>query len=123
MHTYTCTVDMYQQKVCVTEPTNVSEKRLSSSTLDLMGPTCWEPAMVEIFTCERMGEVFTCRDDDDCVARKIFAKMNRIRLIPSQSSLSPHFSILLFPLSLHAHLTVIQQHLYVVCSTQDEHVL
>lgn len=54
---------MYQQKVCVTVPTNVSEKRLScfphSSTLDLMGPTCREPAMVEIFTCKRMGEMFT----------------------------------------------------------------
>ena len=55
-----------QQKVCVTVPTNVSEKRLScfphSSTLDLMGPTCREPAMVEIFTCKRMGEMFTCTE-------------------------------------------------------------
>ena len=57
---------MYQQKVCVTVPTNVSEKRLScfphSSTLDLMGPTCREPAMVEIFTYKRMGEMFTCTE-------------------------------------------------------------
>lgn len=38
----------------VSVPTSVSEKRANcfphSSTLDLMGPTCLEPAIVETFT-------------------------------------------------------------------------
>lgn len=38
----------------VSVPTSVSEKRANcfphSSTLDLMGPTCLEPAIVEMFT-------------------------------------------------------------------------
>ena len=129
-------------------PTSVSEKRLScfphSFTLDLMGPSCREPAMVQIFTWERMGEKCTCREVMAMSAAKIcqnedsYSPSSFLFSLPflSVSSTSlcslllfasplPPSSFLLPPLSsyLSAYLTVVQQHLDVVCSSQDEHIL
>ena len=43
----------------------------------------------DIYLWENGRSVYMHRDDDDCVGRKTFSKMNRIHLIPSQSSLFP----------------------------------